>query len=42
VGGVAPGWEVAADANVHVYFGAVNYVFPSARMIHFLLTGSAA
>jgi len=27
------------DANVHVYFGAVNYVFPSERMMHFLLTG---
>jgi len=26
------------DANVHVYFGAVNYIFPSERAIHVLLT----
>jgi hypothetical protein len=26
------------DAKVHLYFGAVNYVFPSERAFHFLVT----
>jgi hypothetical protein len=26
------------DAKVHLYFGAVNYVFPSESALHFLLT----
>jgi hypothetical protein len=28
-----------ADAAVHVYFGAVNYVFPSSGPLAFLVTG---
>ena len=30
--------DEAIDGSVHVYFGAVNYVFPSERMFHFLVT----
>jgi hypothetical protein len=26
------------DAKIHLYFGAVNYVFPSERAFHFLVT----
>lgn len=33
------GEEEEADAAVHVYFGAVNYVFPSSGPLAFLLTG---